>query len=135
MGYENTEEASDARFNVPHVEPERQNTFRVPGFVPPIDAGADGHVPRPEPIDVEAWERAGKLSPIQVLEPTEAQGLSFTLPGGGTLIDIGRWFPMVDQLQDFHALDLRTILAHLDSAAMAIKAELDVRQHGHGPRR
>lgn len=53
--------------------------------------------------------------------------LSFQLSGGYVLHDIGRGFGRPDALENVHEVDLRTILAHLDAAARAIKSELDAR--------
>lgn len=52
-------------------------------------------------------------------------GLTFKADNGATFLDVGR--QMSDVAKEMHTLDLRVLLAHLDSAASAVKAELDRR--------
>ena len=65
--------------------------------------------------------------------PSQVHGLSFSFDGISSWVDIGRHFPEADALEDMHEVDLRTVLAHLDSAARAITRELETR--GLGGRR
>lgn len=54
-------------------------------------------------------------------------GLVWRFIPGQELQDIGRTFTNSNALDNMHVVDLRTILAHLDSAARAIQSELDQR--------
>lgn len=54
-------------------------------------------------------------------------GLCYRWSPGQELTDIGRSFGNPDALEDMHEVDLRTILAHLDSAARGITRELEAR--------
>lgn len=62
-----------------------------------------------------------------------ATGLVWRFQPGMELQDIGRTFGEPDALADMHEVDLRSILAHLDSAARSITRELEAR--GLGGRR
>lgn len=140
----------DDRFNVPRVEGdhignhEQQNPFFedqpervVPGYVLPEHMH---HTEMPERgkaqpyLAPEAWENARVTVQAPAIE-WSGVGLQWVAGPGLRLVDIGRAFSMPDALADMHSVDLRTILAHLDSAAKAITSELDVRNHGNGPRR
>jgi hypothetical protein len=55
-----------------------------------------------------------------------SHGLTWTQAPGVKLMDLGRVMP--DTIEAMHTLDLRVILAHLDSAAHVIKGELDSRR-------
>lgn len=54
-------------------------------------------------------------------------GLQWVAGPNLRLVDIGRAFSSPDALENMHVVDLRTILAHLDSAAKAIVTELESR--------
>lgn len=99
--FRDTDEASDARFNVPYSPPES------PGWVADL---APGHT---------------NIHPSPAMRT--AAGLSWRSAPGFELIDIGRAFTDTDALHDMHEVDLRTILAHLDSTARAITSELNRR--------
>lgn len=61
------------------------------------------------------------------IPPNQPDGLSFT-SGGITLIDLGHWAPNEGALTEMNTLDLRVLLAHLDSTGLAVKAELERRR-------
>lgn len=138
----NTEDAADARHEPrnpffaepgdhignasrehgPSIEmPERGKAqhYHPGGYVTPIDSGADGHY-------VPEAMRVTEVPPMT----HSFIGLSFSLDGISSLVDIGRSFTNPEVLEDMHEVDLRTILAHLDAAARGVMRELDVRGLG-----
>lgn len=67
---------------------------------------------------------------LQVVGPSiewAGVGLQWVAGPNARLVDIGRAFSSPDALENMHVVDLRTILAHLDSAAKAIVTELESR--------
>lgn len=87
----------------------------------------------PEPMQFPTVEELSLLSdgqPNRVLyhEPAQfetLQGLTWTFAPGQKLMDLGRITP--DAIESLHMVDLRVILAHLDSAARSIQDELNRR--------
>lgn len=120
MGFNvNEEDAADARHDTPpnHVD----YTVPRPGVLTPEEfRAARWGEPEPDP------DRP--LGTAQKLIESAPQGLTFKADNGVTFLDIGR--NMERATGGMHTLDLRVLLAHLDSAATAITAELQARgQH------
>lgn len=108
--------AEDARHDTPYVgrhDTEPVNPFRLPergkeqGYVVP-EAFSFSRVSEDPPMEVEL-----------------SHGLTWTFAPGQKLMDLGRISTEV--VTEMHTLDLRVMMAHLDSAASKIKTELDKR--------
>lgn len=134
------EEASDARFNVPYMEKE----YSRDDLPEPTNVDPELFTHRPERGQDQVYVDPNVASGFTVPESMRmtpmpppmtlwsGPGLVWRMAPGQELPDIGRCFSMPDALQDFHSVDLRTILAHLDSAAHAVKMELDTRYRNGG---
>lgn len=95
----------------------------------------DRHNTPPVPVYAFSDENRDALRPgrMQLIDQPlvfSSTGLVWRFAPGQELQDIGRTFTTPEALDNVHSVDLRTILAHLDSAATAIKAELDERYSG-----
>lgn len=110
------EDAADARHNTPPTP----RPFANPGFqLPTVEALDEISSGRMRYFDV------GSSNPWFNVPP----GLHFMSEGpSGVFSDIGRTFSREGELGGVDTLDLRVVLAHLDSAAQAIQAELNRRR-------
>jgi hypothetical protein len=71
--------------------------------------------------NTEEEARATFAAPSASFEPLIRNGLTWS-DNGLTMTELGRLSP--DRLRELPVLDLRVMLAHLDSAAQAIQTEL-----------
>lgn len=110
MNEHNEEAPEDLRHNTPPVNPfagdHIGNDTQAPFFALPELGKAQAY-------SSESW-----VAP----EIELSHGLTWTFAPGHKLMDLGRLG--TDAIESMHTLDLRVILAHLDSAAQAITAEL-----------
>lgn len=106
VNFAGEEDAADVRHNTPYA-PSLQ------------DVAENAGMPR------EEFERTHLRMVHSFTDERARQGLSFGHPNGLVSIDLGRWGQ--PEAETLHTLDLRVMLAHLDSAASAVKAELDRR--------
>lgn len=120
------EQPYDERHNVPRIEGDHIGNHEqqgVPyGFTLPERGKAQSYTP--SELIGRDYDSENRTNPWVGVPP----GLHFMSEGpSGVFSDIGRTFNREAELGGVDTLDLRVILAHLDSAAKAIQRELESR--------
>lgn len=92
----------------------------------------------PERGKSQSYHQGGVIAPehmtySRVWPSVSGPGLHFIAADAVPFTDMARTLTEPDQLENVHEVDLRTMLAHLDSVARAITRELEAR--GLGGRR